>query len=158
MRSKQKQIWGRSHLSGIILTSLVSNACFKLDNVEPAVHGEVSVCEIDLEDINSEIVYWKNAVVCYILGDHPSFAVLNGFIQRLWAKYGINKVVMLKNGILLVRFDTELGKNEVLQGGIYNFDSKSFIVKAWNPDMEITRDKLYTMPIWVKLSGLDFKY
>ncbi|XP_070050898.1 uncharacterized protein [Nicotiana tomentosiformis] len=31
---------------------------------------------------------------------------------RLWAKHGKNKISILKNGIVLVRFDTELGKNE----------------------------------------------
>ncbi|XP_019263375.1 PREDICTED: uncharacterized protein LOC109241110 [Nicotiana attenuata] len=91
-------------------------------------------------------------------GAHPPFTVLNGYIQRQWAKHGINKVVMLRNGIVLVRFDTELGKNEVMQGGIYHFDNKPFTVKAWSPDMEFTREELYTVTIWVKLPGLDFKY
>ncbi|XP_070038280.1 uncharacterized protein [Nicotiana tomentosiformis] len=113
----------------------VSNAGFKLDFIEPEKH-----------------------VVCYVLGAHPPFTVLNGYIQRQWAKYGINKVVMLKNGIVLVRFDTELGKNEVIQGGIYHFDNKTFIVKAWSPDMKFIREELCTVPIWVKLPGLDFKY
>ncbi|XP_015168553.1 uncharacterized protein [Solanum tuberosum] len=51
-----------------------------------------------------------------------------------------------------------MGKEEVLQGGIYHFDNKPLIVKAWSPDMEFTREELYTVPIWVKLPGLDFKY
>ncbi|XP_059293843.1 uncharacterized protein LOC132046996 isoform X1 [Lycium ferocissimum] len=136
----------------------ISNAGFKLDYVAPELHEEVPVCEIDLENISSEILYWKNVIVCYVLGAHPPFSVLNGFVQRQWAKHGINKVSMLKNEIVLVRFESEIGKNEVLQGGIYHFDNKSFIVKAWNPDMEFIIEELYTVPIWVKLPGLDFKY
>lgn len=120
--------------------------------------GEATVCEIGMEDISSEIVYWRNAVVCYVLGPHPPFSVMSGYIQRQWGKYGINKISMLKNGIVLVRFDTEIGENKVIQGGIYHFDNKPFIVKAWTADMEFTRDELYTVPIWVKLPGLDFKY
>ncbi|XP_060178153.1 uncharacterized protein LOC132608098 [Lycium barbarum] len=65
---------------------------------------------------------------------------------------------MLKNGVVLVRFDTAIGKNDVLQAGIYHFDSKPFIVKAWNSDMDFSREELYTVPIWIKLPGLDFKY
>lgn len=65
---------------------------------------------------------------------------------------------MLKNGIVLVRFDTANGKDKVLQGGIYYFDNKHFIVKAWHKDMEFIRKQLYTVPIWVKLPGFDFKY
>lgn len=65
---------------------------------------------------------------------------------------------MLKNGIVLVRFDTSIGKEEVLQGGINHFDNKAFTVKAWHKDMKFTREELYTVPIWVKLPALDFKY
>ncbi|KAH0636704.1 hypothetical protein KY289_036619 [Solanum tuberosum] len=65
---------------------------------------------------------------------------------------------MLNNGVILVRFDSETGKNEVLRGGIYHFDNKPFIVKAWSPDMEFTREEPYTVPIWIKLPGVDFKY
>lgn len=45
-----------------------------------------------------------------------------------------------------------------MNGGIYHFDNKPFIVKAWTPDMEFTREELLTVLIWVKLPGLDFKY
>jgi len=93
-----------------------------------------------------------------VLGAHPSFAVLNGFIQRLWEKWGINKVAMLQNGIVIVKFEITTGKDDVVQGGIYHFDNKPFIVKAWSPEMEFTRDELHSVPIWVKLPGLDFKY
>ncbi|XP_009594786.2 uncharacterized protein [Nicotiana tomentosiformis] len=89
---------------------------------------------------------------------YPLFSVIKGFIQRLWVKYKVNKIVMLKNGIILVRFDSELGENEVVQGGIYHFDNKPFIVKAWSPNMEFTREEMHTVPIWVKFSGLNFKY
>lgn len=65
---------------------------------------------------------------------------------------------MLKNGIVLVWFDTAIGKNDVIQGGIYHFDNKPLIVKFWEPDTKFTREALYTVPIWVKLPGLNFKY
>ncbi|KAH0636679.1 hypothetical protein KY289_036594 [Solanum tuberosum] len=122
------------------------------------MQGEIPVCEIKIEDIGTEIDYWKHSVICYVLGAHPSFAVLNGFIQRLWEKWGINKVAMLQNGIVIVKFETATGKDDVVQGGIYHFDNKPFIVKAWSPEMEFTRDELHSVPIWVKLPGLDFKY
>lgn len=97
---------------------------------QPSTHGKNPIGEIDYDYISSDIEFWGNTVVCYVLGAHPLFAVLHGFIQRLWAKYGINKIVMLKNGIILVRFDSAEGKNEVIQGGIYHFDNKPLIVKA----------------------------
>ncbi|KAK4713180.1 hypothetical protein R3W88_019087 [Solanum pinnatisectum] len=61
---------------------------------------------------------------------------------------------MLKNGVVTVRFDTEVGQNEVIQAGIYHFDIKPFIVKAWHADMDFSREELHTVPIWIKLPGL----
>lgn len=55
-------------------------------------------------------------------------------------------------------FASEKGENAVIQMGIYHFDNKSLIVKAWILEMEFTRDELYTVPKWLKFLGLDFKY
>ncbi|KAG5594951.1 hypothetical protein H5410_036183 [Solanum commersonii] len=99
-----------------------------------------------------------NVVVCYVLGAHLLFTVINGYIQRIWAKYGLNKVAMLKNGVIIVRFDSVEGKEEVLKGGIYHFDNKPFIVKTWSMDIEFTKEELNSVPIRKKLPGLDFKY
>ncbi|KAM3268133.1 hypothetical protein P3S67_031683 [Capsicum chacoense] len=65
---------------------------------------------------------------------------------------------MLKNGVIVMRFDTLLGKQDVLQGGIYHFDHKPFIVKEWTHELEFTKEELKTVPIWVKFPDLDFKY
>ncbi|XP_060211616.1 uncharacterized protein LOC132639151 [Lycium barbarum] len=129
-----------------------------LDYIRPASEGNQLIVEIEEDDITSELEYWKNAVVCYVIGAHPPFSVLNGYIQRQWGKWGINKIAMLKNGIMLVRFDSAEGKNEVIQGGIYHFDNKPLIVKAWDADMDFSREELYSVPIWIKLPALDFKY
>ncbi|XP_060177930.1 uncharacterized protein LOC132607872 [Lycium barbarum] len=114
----------------------ISNARFKQDYISPVTEGDQLIVGIEEEYTSTEIEYWKNVVVCYVLGAHPPFSVLNGYIQRQWGKLGISKIAMLKNGIVLVRFDSVEGKNEVLQGGVYHFDNKPLIVKAWNPDME----------------------
>lgn len=75
-----------------------------------------------------------------------------------WGKHGINKDSIWKNGILLVQFDSMDGKNKVFQRGIFHFDNKTFIVKAWNKEIVFTWEELRTVPIWVKLTALDFKY
>ncbi|MCD7467480.1 hypothetical protein HAX54_004934 [Datura stramonium] len=82
---KKTSIWDNFDISK------VSNAGFKLDFVAPDKHGEIPICEIALEDISSEVLFWENSKVCYVLGANPPFSVLNGFIQRQWAKHGINK-------------------------------------------------------------------
>lgn len=65
---------------------------------------------------------------------------------------------MLKSEVTVVRVATEIGKQKVIQGGIYHFDNKPFIVKAWTPDLEFTKEELLTVPIWIKFSSINFKY
>ncbi|KAK4733492.1 hypothetical protein R3W88_007753 [Solanum pinnatisectum] len=119
---KGKSIWENFDISK------TANAGFKLEYVNPKCCDNKLIGEIDLGDISSEIEYWQNDVVCYVLGAHPPFTVLNGFIQ-----------IVLRNGI-----DSEEGKLEVLQGGIYNYDNKLLIVKAWTPEMEFSKEELLT--------------
>lgn len=65
---------------------------------------------------------------------------------------------MLKNGIFLVRFDSVMDKDAVIERCIYHFDNKPFIAKAQYPDRVFTREELLNVPIWVKFPELDFKY
>lgn len=66
---------------------------------------------------------------------------------------------MLKNGVIVVRFEIKTGKkHEVIRGGIYLFDNKPLIVKACSPELEFTKEEHLTVSIWVKFPGLDFKY
>lgn len=131
---------------------------FKLEFTSPKVHGDATICKIEVEDISLKIEYLKNAVVCYVLGAFPPFNILNSYIPRSRGKYGINKVSTLRNEIVLARFDSEVGKNEVIEGGIYHFDNKPFIVKAWTTDMEFVHEELYIVFIWIRLPGLDSNY
>lgn len=62
--------------------SKIANIGFKLKFVIPNYKRKQLICEIDEEDISFEIAYWKHSMVCYILGAHPPFSVLNGYIQR----------------------------------------------------------------------------
>ncbi|KAM3325137.1 hypothetical protein P3S67_000261 [Capsicum chacoense] len=55
--------------------SRVSNVCFKLKFITLNQEGESPVCEIELEDISSEIAYWRNVVVCCVFGARPPFSV-----------------------------------------------------------------------------------
>ena len=83
--------------------------------------------KIKLEDIKPKIEYWESAVGCYALGASPPYRVLIGFIRRIWAEYKIEKIVTLKNGIILVKFDSIVTRDAVMQRGFYHFDKKPLL-------------------------------
>lgn len=49
----------------------VVNEGFKLDYVAPTMQGGSIINEIELDDISSKGEYWKNSIVCYVLGLIP---------------------------------------------------------------------------------------
>ncbi|KAJ8439192.1 LOW QUALITY PROTEIN: hypothetical protein Cgig2_003405 [Carnegiea gigantea] len=53
---------------------------------------------------------------------------------------------------------TTQDKEAVLGKGIYYFDQKPFVVKAWNEHLEIDTNDINSRPIWVQFPQLDVKY
>lgn len=60
---------------------------------------ESAIVDIEFKDITTELEYWKNAIVCYVFGALPPFTVIQWYIERLWSKHGIKKIMMSKNGL-----------------------------------------------------------
>lgn len=42
--------------------------------------------------------------------------------------------------------------------GVYFFDSKPFIVKGWNPEMDLHTEDIKSLPLWIQFPNLDVKY
>lgn len=64
---------------------------------------------------------------------------------------------MMKNGIVLVRFESVTGRDDVIYGGIFYFDKKS-VVKVWFLDLEFSKSKFNSVSVWVKFYGFDVMY
>ncbi|KAJ8419807.1 LOW QUALITY PROTEIN: hypothetical protein Cgig2_005394 [Carnegiea gigantea] len=96
------------------------------------------------EDIKEEIV--------------PPFEVILGYVRRIWKDFAINKVILIKKGLYLVRFMDYQDAMKVTQKGVYQFDHKPFIVKAWTMEMEISTDAIVSLLIWIQLPELDIKF
>lgn len=96
--------------------------------------------------------------MCYILGANPPQNMMEGFIHRIWGKFGVDKVSLAGRGIFLVRFKTMENCDNVLKGGPYFFDSKPMYCKAWTPSVDYTKEPVQVVPLWIKLTGLNVKY
>ncbi|XP_019236346.1 PREDICTED: uncharacterized protein LOC109216625 [Nicotiana attenuata] len=83
---------------------------------------------------------------------------MDGYFMRIWGDLGIDKVAQLNRGVFLVRFHSAESRSKVVEEGVQMFDRKPAIVKPWKPDMEITKEQMEKIPIWVRFTGLDIKY
>ncbi|XP_060211753.1 uncharacterized protein LOC132639317 [Lycium barbarum] len=54
--------------------------------------------------------------------------------------------------------ETQGTRANVVEQGIQMFDRKPIIVKPWQPDIEVTKQLMDKIPVWIRLMGLDVKY
>ena len=135
------------------------NAVILDDNVVNTVSStQTPIVQIEFDDIKDEIAYWESAVICYMIGANPPQNVMEGYVRRIWGKYGVDKVSQVGRGIYMVRFTTMENCSKVLQGGYQFFDSKPLVVKPWSADVNFSKDPVKKLPIWIQLHGLDVKY
>ncbi|KAL9237199.1 hypothetical protein vseg_011781 [Gypsophila vaccaria] len=111
-----------------------------------------------MEDVEEEIEYWSQVVVCFILGANPPWEVIEGYIRRIWGKYNIDKVSFMPNGVFLVRFKTMEMKDQVLQSGYHLFDNKPLIYQAWSKELELKKTNIEIVPAWIQLHNLPLKF
>ncbi|XP_074297634.1 uncharacterized protein LOC141628380 [Silene latifolia] len=128
-------------------------------NIEDEPKTETDdILQIQLEDVEEDIEFWNQAVVCFILGANPPWEVVEGFIRRIWTKYNIDKISFMPNGIFFVRFKTMEMKEKVLSSEHYLFDNKPMIVKPWTRDLEMTKEDVKSVPAWVQIHKLPLKF
>ncbi|XP_074306336.1 uncharacterized protein LOC141641578 [Silene latifolia] len=110
------------------------------------------------EDVKDELLYWKNSIYGFALGANPPVEVVEGFLKRMWAKFPINKISFCPNGVFLVRFKTSAAKEAILQQGHFLFDNKPLIVRPWNEDVDLVKDEVKEVLVWVRIHNLHLKF
>lgn len=71
---------------------------------------------------------------------------------------GVDKVFLISKGVFLVRFTTMENRDKVIATPKPFFENKPVFLKAWEPEMEIHKEELKMIPIWIQLWGLELKY
>ncbi|XP_009804027.1 uncharacterized protein [Nicotiana sylvestris] len=114
--------------------------------------------KITLEDIHKEVEYWKTWIVCYVLGSNPPQTAIEGYFNRIWGGLEIDKVAQVHRGVFLVTFHTLESRTKVVEDRVQMFDRKSVIVKPWQPEIEMKKEIMENIPVWIRLPGLNVKY
>lgn len=69
----------------------------------------------------------------------------------------MDKVAVVKKGIYVVRFRSMEKRDGVLASNATFFDNEPMIVKPWTAHVDMCKENIKTLPIWVQLT-LDFEY
>ncbi|KAH0675380.1 hypothetical protein KY285_023181 [Solanum tuberosum] len=157
MQRVAKQIWEE-----------IEEAQQRLDQADSASSGKKSWAdqlEKENETVKVRNSVWDNFDITKVSNagyklEYVAPLLDGGYIQRLWGKHGIYKVAMLKNEVILVRFETVVGKDEAIQVPIW-IRFPRLVIKYWSPKVLSKIRSLVGKPMMVdnnteKKNGLNF--
>ncbi|XP_062100689.1 uncharacterized protein LOC133806613 [Humulus lupulus] len=146
-----KDVWSKFKSNQVLTPST------RLNFTEPLKVGDQIVACLDMEEVEIEASFWKNAIVCIVLGANPPFRVFEGFVKRVWGNLGVDKIVRMHSGFTLVNFRDEATQDLILETGVIHFDKKPVVLRPWTSDMDSVR-MVKSVPVWIRLNGLGLQY
>uniref|UniRef100_A0A5B7BES6 DUF4283 domain-containing protein n=1 Tax=Davidia involucrata TaxID=16924 RepID=A0A5B7BES6_DAVIN len=111
---------------------------------------------LEHHEVAEEIEKWSKSLVGYVMGGKPSFKMMLNFIRNRWKNLGNIRLHLLKSGMFLFEFDQEDNKQHVLDSGPWSFDNKPLLLKPWDPHLNLEKEGVESIPIWIRLPGLKF--
>jgi len=99
---------------------------------------------------------WNRCMIGFFPGFRMPFHAVNSIASRAWRSYGLENVMTTSNGFIIFRFNTEDEMHTVLEKGPWMFGGKNIILQQWHPRFQFNKNKISTLPVWVRLHGLPF--
>ncbi|KAJ6889562.1 hypothetical protein NC652_030338 [Populus alba x Populus x berolinensis] len=131
-----------------------SSTRFTLENLprQPAGH-RLQVSE-DMLLENAE--QWNRCMVGFFPGYKMPYHAVNKIASRVWRQCGLENVTATANGFLIFRFTTAENMHAILEKGPWMFGGKNIILQQWHPRFQFDKNKISTLPVWIRMHGLPF--
>ncbi|XP_074318593.1 uncharacterized protein LOC141655411 [Silene latifolia] len=112
----------------------------ELHSVPDACSSGVVVIEV--EDIQSQLVYWQNTLVGQFIGGKPAIAQVKEFVKKQWTHVSPPDVLYFKKDWFYFRFTKLEDMHTILRGNAWNLNGHSLILKQWTPQFPTELDKI----------------
>uniref|UniRef100_A0A803PYN0 DUF4283 domain-containing protein n=1 Tax=Cannabis sativa TaxID=3483 RepID=A0A803PYN0_CANSA len=124
---------------------------------EPLIRDGIKIAQVDMEEVQEEEKYWNSIVICKILGANPPVTIFERFVKRIWGHLGVTQVSKLSMGLIMVRFNDEATRDQVVEARVVQFDRKPMIVRPWSANLN-AMNLVRTVPLWIRLHDLGLQY
>ncbi|GJR20893.1 reverse transcriptase domain-containing protein [Tanacetum coccineum] len=89
------------------------------------------------------------------LGKRVAYPVVANYIRNTWGKYGLVKSMLNSStGIFSFQFSSMKGLDAMLENGPWFIHNNLLILKKGNPDVNLLKEDVGNIPVWVKLHGV----
>ncbi|XP_020258878.1 uncharacterized protein LOC109835307 [Asparagus officinalis] len=123
----------------------------ELNFIQPSKANTVS---FSMDEWKEGEDYWKFALIGHVIGVNVKFKSMETYVNKLWGKFSIPKVHLIKQGLFLFEFQSEYQMKEILEAGPWFFGSRPFVLNHWSLDTDIEKIQDYTYPMWIQLRNL----
>ncbi|XP_058742312.1 uncharacterized protein LOC131614775 [Vicia villosa] len=121
------------------------------------VNGEIEV-SIETQDIASELQYWENSLVMYVIGEDLSMNAVRKFMLNMWNFISLPELYYNNEGYFIIRFNSKSDRDMVLVRGPYTIHRKPMFLHEWKPDFKMQDDMIRTLPLWAMFPQLALMY
>ncbi|CAK8543756.1 unnamed protein product [Lathyrus sativus] len=100
-----------------------------IEYVAPKIVNGVIEIDIEQEDIETEIQFWDNALIFYVVGGDLSMNMVKNFMQRMWNFMKMPDLYYHDDDYFLLRFNSQEDKEAVMMKDPYTIRNMPVILK-----------------------------
>ncbi|GKB55616.1 putative reverse transcriptase domain-containing protein [Tanacetum coccineum] len=98
---------------------------------------------------------FANMAYGFFLGKCVAYPVVANYVRNTWGKYGLVKLMLNSStGIFTFQFSSMDGLDAILENGPCFIRNKPLILKKWNSNVNLLKEDVGNVPVWVKLHGV----
>ncbi|GKE22059.1 copia protein, partial [Tanacetum coccineum] len=110
---------------------------------------------VTLESMQSNVNVEVESDVGPTVGQQLAYPIVGNYVRNTWGKYGlINSMLDSSTGILSFPFGSMDGLDAMLENGQWFIRNNSLILKKWNPNVNLMKEDVGNVLVWVKLHGI----
>jgi hypothetical protein len=94
------------------------------------VNGEIEVA-IEAADTISEVQFWQNSLILYVLGAELSMNLVKNFMMKTWNHIQLPDMYFHDDGYFILRFRSMGDMDSILMNGPYTIRGMPLILKEW---------------------------
>ncbi|GJR78302.1 putative reverse transcriptase domain-containing protein [Tanacetum coccineum] len=110
---------------------------------------------VPLESIGAVSERFSNTAYGFFLGKCVPYPIVANYVRNTWGKYGlVRSMFSSSTGLFSFQFSSMNGLDAMLENGPCFIRNNPLILKKWHPDMNLLKEEVGTVPVWVKLHGV----
>ncbi|GJZ69644.1 ribonuclease H-like domain-containing protein [Tanacetum coccineum] len=98
---------------------------------------------------------FANTAYGFFLGKRVAYPVVSNYVRNTWGKDGLVKSMLNSStGLFSFQFNSMDGLDAMLKNGPWFIRNNPLILKKWNPDVNLLKEDVGNVLVWVKLHGV----